>query len=248
MPVASEIRVSIDIGSRLHSVALGLSNGDILDEFEMEHNSEGFMKFFKTLSHYEQRHQLPVSVAMEGYNGHARPLDRMIQLRDYRLFNVNNLKLTRFKEIFPGAAKTDALDARKGLELFQLRDHLPLAKEVLQEINPISSTNEQLKRLTRRRRRLVNERVRVINNLHADMQATCPGLTEITQDINQVWYLNFLARSQGDLKKLATQTKNDLLSIKRLGECLVQRIITWQPTAFFSDDVDIVGEFILGQV
>ncbi len=48
---------------------------------------------------------------------------------------LNNLKLARFKEIFPGAAKSDRIDARKGLGLIQLRDHLPLAKEVLQEVN-----------------------------------------------------------------------------------------------------------------
>ena len=30
------------------------------------------------------------------------------------------LKLARFKQIFPGAAKTDRLDARKILELFQV--------------------------------------------------------------------------------------------------------------------------------
>ena len=38
---------------------------------------------------------------MEGYNGWARPLDQQIQQRGYRLLNVNNLKLARFKEIFP---------------------------------------------------------------------------------------------------------------------------------------------------
>jgi hypothetical protein len=69
---------------------------------------------------------------MEGLNGYARPLDRLVRARNYRLYNINNLKLARFKEIFPGAAKTDAIDARKGLELFQLRDHLPLAKDALQ--------------------------------------------------------------------------------------------------------------------
>jgi hypothetical protein len=56
------------------------------------------------------------------------------------------------------------IDARKGLELFQLSDHLPLAKEVLQEVSGTPTENEILKRLTRRRRRLVNERVRVVNN------------------------------------------------------------------------------------
>ena len=54
----------------------------------------------------------------------------MVRGRGYRLYNINNLKLARFKEIFPGAAKSDRIDARKGLELFQLSDHLPLAKEV----------------------------------------------------------------------------------------------------------------------
>jgi hypothetical protein len=53
---------------------------------------------------------------MEGYNGWARPLDSLIRARGYRLYNINNLKLTRFKEIFPGAAKSDRIDARKGLE------------------------------------------------------------------------------------------------------------------------------------
>lgn len=45
---------------------------------------------------------------VEGFNGYARPLDTMIRARDYRLYNINNLKLARFTEIFPGAAKTDA--------------------------------------------------------------------------------------------------------------------------------------------
>ena len=81
----------------------------------------------------------------------------MVRQRGYRLYNLNNLKFARFKEIFPGAAKSDRIDARKGLELFQLSDHLPLAKEVLQEVSGTPPENEVLKRLTRRRRRLVNE-------------------------------------------------------------------------------------------
>ena len=129
---------------------------------------------------------------MEGYNGYARPLDSMVRQRGYRLYNINNLKLARFKEIFPGAAKSDRIDARKGLELFQLSDHLPLAKEVLQEVRGTPQENEILKRLTRRRRRLVNERVRVVNNLQADLQAVCPGLLEITAEASNQWFLNFL--------------------------------------------------------
>jgi hypothetical protein len=42
-------------------------------------------------------------------------LDQPILSHGYTLFNINNLKLARFKEVFPSAAKTDAIDARKGL-------------------------------------------------------------------------------------------------------------------------------------
>jgi len=83
------------------------------------------------------------TVAMEGYNGWARPLDGLVQRRHYRLFNVNNLKLARLKEIFPTAAKTDQLDARKGLGLFQLCDHLPLTKRVSQEVDLTPSCGAQ---------------------------------------------------------------------------------------------------------
>jgi len=65
---------------------------------------------------------------MEGFNGYARPLDKLIQKLGYTLYNVNNLKLARFKQIFPGAAKTDRLDARKILELSHLKDQSPMAK------------------------------------------------------------------------------------------------------------------------
>ena len=112
-----EIRVSVDVGCHGHSVAIGLSTGQILDEFDIDHHAGGFKQFFKRIAKWERRYGAPVAVAMEGFNGYARPLDRLIRARNYRLFNINNLKLARFKEIFPAAAKIDAIDARKGLVL-----------------------------------------------------------------------------------------------------------------------------------
>ena len=126
------------------------------------------------------------------------------------------LKFARFKEIFPGAAKSDRIDARKGLELFQLSDHLPLAKEVLQEVSGTPPENEVLKRFTRRRRRLVNERVRVVNNLQADLQAVCPGLLEITGEASNQWFLNFLL-SVDTLPQLARLRRSTLLKIPSVG-------------------------------
>ena len=63
-----QIYVSVDIGCRQHSVAIGLSNGDVLDEFAIFHRPEGFKQFFERIEHHRQRHGGAVAVAMEGYN------------------------------------------------------------------------------------------------------------------------------------------------------------------------------------
>jgi hypothetical protein len=42
---------------------------------------------------------------MEGYNGHARPLDQQVLARGWRLFNVNHLKLASSQGDLPGAGQ-----------------------------------------------------------------------------------------------------------------------------------------------
>jgi transposase len=192
------------------------AEGRLLEEFDLAHTWEGFEDFFARVDDCRGRLKLPVVVAMEGFNGHARPLDGQIQAHGYRLFNVNNLKLARFKEIFPGPAKSDAIDARKILDLFELREHLALAKDVLQEVAPTPLENQQLKRLTRRRRQLVNDRVRVANRLQADLQAVCPGLLEITGDVDNLWFLRFLT-CRDELPRLARLRVASLLKIPAVG-------------------------------
>jgi transposase len=241
--ITLEVRVSVDIGCHQHRVAIGLSDGAVLEEFDMVHHAEGFEHFFARIATYEQQYACPVAVAMEGFNGYARPLDTMIRARDSRLYTMNNLKLARFKEIFPGAAKTDALDARKGLELFQLRDHLPMAKEVLQEVAATPQENDILKRLTRRRRRLVREKGRVLNNLQADLHAVCPGLLEMTNDAGNLWFLRFVT-SRPELPQLARLRRCSLRKIRGVGATYAQAIQAWQQHAVFSHEVAWVGEMI----
>jgi transposase len=224
-------------------VAVGLSDGQVLEEFEIRHRREGFQEFFSRIEKHQKAQGCKVAVAMEGYNGYARPLDSLVRQRGYRLYNINNLKLARFKEIFPGAAKKDRIDARKGLELFQLRDHLPLAKDVLQEVTGTPKENEILKRLTRRRRRLVNERVRVVNNLQADLQAVCPGLLEITTEASNQWFLNFVI-SGDTILQLARLGKSTLLKIPAVGRKYASLIQQWQKRAHFSEEAQWVSEMI----
>jgi transposase len=239
-----ELRVGIDVGCHQHRVGISDASGGLLEEFDVSHTPEGFRDFFRRVTVQKERLGLPVVVAMEGFNGHARPLDSYIRLRGYRLYSVNNLKLARFKEIFPGAAKSDPIDTRKILELFHLREHLPLAKGVLHEVAPIPPENEKLKRLSRRRRQLIDEKVRVVNRLQADLQAVCPGLVEFTGQVDNLWFLRFLTCRES-LIQLRSLRRRTLLQLPGVGEHYARQIQAWQKRAEFAPDVDYVGPMII---
>ena len=242
-PHSLQLRVGVDVGTRHHSVAVGLTDGSVLEEFEIPHTAAGFGDFFARIEDHAKRHPHPIAVAMEGYNGHVRPLDSLVKARGWQLFNVNNLKLARFKEIFPAAAKSDRIDSAKTLELFQLRDHLPMAGDVLQEVMATPEENDILKRLSRRRRRLVNERGRVTNSMQADLQAVAPGLLQITRYVGNLWFLNFLTCRQ-DIRKLARLRRASLLKLPAIGATYADRIQAWQQGACFASDARLVGDMI----
>jgi len=240
---AETLQVAVDVGCRRHHAAIATAQGRVLAEFDVEHTPAGFEEFF---GHIEaQRHgQQPVCVAMEGYNGYARPLDQQVRARGYRLLNVNNLKLARFKELFPGPAKTDALDTHRMLELLRVQAHVPLAKRIVREVSEVPAANAKLQRLTRRRRQLIADKVRIVNRMQAELHAVCPGLLAITRSACGRWFLGLLA-CRDDLRQLARLRLTTLRSIRRVGVKHAAIIAAWQRTADFSEDVEWVGPMII---
>ncbi len=74
--LSPHLHVGVDVGSQDHYVVIGLSSGGILDEFSITHSPAGFQQFFKRIELQSRLHgNLPVDVAMEGYNGWARPFE-----------------------------------------------------------------------------------------------------------------------------------------------------------------------------
>jgi len=244
MMQGAEVRVGIDVGCRQHRVAIGDAAGRVLEEFDLPHTAAGFAEFFLRVERQAAQQQAAaVVVAMEGLNGWARPLDQQIQQRGWQLLNVNNLKLARFKEIFPGPAKSDAIDARKMLELLALRVHVPVARAVLQEVPAHPVINDQLRRLTRRRRQLVWEKGRVLTRLLADLQAVSPGLVTITGQVDNRWFLQFLT-CRRDLRQLARLRPQSVRQIRGVGRHYATVITQWQPTAAFGPEVEWVAPMI----
>lgn len=239
----AELRVAIDIGSKKHRVGIGNSEGRLLEEFEITHDRDGFAEFFKRVTTIEKSLGLPVVVAIEGRGGWARPLDGMILKHGYELLNVNNVKLARFKEIFSGPAKTDKIDTRKILELMQMRVALPTRNRVLHRVVEPPLENEQLKRFTRRRRQLVDEKTRLTNRLGGELQGIAPGLLDITADIDNRWFLAFLS-SRDSLIKLSGMRRASLLKIRGIGKVYADKIEVWQKNASIAPDAEWLGEMI----
>lgn len=181
---------------------------------------------------------------MEGYNGHARPLDTLIGERGWRLLNVNNLKLARFKQMFPAAAKSDRIDTRRMLDLLQLGEHMPQARRALQEVHAPTPENAELKRLTRRRRALVDEKSRGLARMQGDLRAVCPGLLDITGDAENLWFLNLLTHGD-DLEKLARLREQTLRGIPAIGAKYAATIRQWQQHARFSHEAPYAGPMIV---
>ena len=245
MQEANELRVAVDVGSARHRVAVGLGDGRLLEEFDVEHDGPGLADFFARIARHEKRQAASaIAVAMEGYGGYARPLDARILMRGWRLYSVNSLKLARFKEIFPAPAKTDAIDAKRMLELFQLQDKVPMARAVLQEVAPVAQAEQKLKAFTRRRKQLVDDRMRLSMRLQADLQAACPGLLAITGQADNLWFLNFITL-RDDLVKLKSVRHSTLLAVPGIGKGYASKIEQWQRDATFSGALDYLGPMIV---
>lgn len=235
------IRVAVDVGSRFHYVAVGDPAGHILEEFAIDHRREGFDTFFARIGSHQARE---VRVAMEGYGGWARPLDQQVLAQGWRLFNVNNLKLARYKEIFPAPAKTDAIDARRMLELFAFDGQRPLVRNVLAEITTASQAQRQLKYLTRRRRHLVAERALRLTRLRVDLQAVCPDLLALTRAVDNRWFLRWLT-CRDRLTALPRLQARTLAAIPCIGAKTMPRIRAWQKQATFGPDIDLYDQDIV---
>lgn len=105
---------------------------------------------------------------MESFGGYARPFDSQVLAQGWSLCAINNLKFALFKEIFPAPAKADAIDAKRMLELMRLRERVPVAQAVLQEVAPVDVLQQQMKALKRRRKQLVFKRMKISQRMQAN--------------------------------------------------------------------------------
>lgn len=149
----------------------------VLYQKKLAHNLGEMTETMKELKYLEKKEKAQLSFALEGKNGYSNPLDRLLLLQGFTLYNVDNYKLKRFREAFAGEWRDDNRDALMLSKMLNLKEHINTKGEkvFIQIVQP-SIITESLKLLSRHQQILIDEKVRLTNRLGKKLLEVCPEL------------------------------------------------------------------------
>ncbi|MBF0542747.1 MAG: IS110 family transposase [Nitrospirae bacterium] len=170
----------IDIGSENHHVIIMNEEGVVVFDHKVRHTFEEFYAAIKKFKEIEEFSEGRISFAIEGKHGYGAPFDRILLEHGFRLYNIDNLKLKRFRDIFGADWKNDQRDSKMLAKLLKLKDSLDTEdEEAFIEIEKPSIVSEKLKLLSRHQQTLIDEKVSQQNRLEKKLLEICPGILEI---------------------------------------------------------------------
>ncbi len=207
----------IDVGSEQHHVVIMNDKEEILYDREVAHKFRAFYEAIEEFRGIEAKEKMTITFAMEGKNGYGSPFDRILIENGFTLYNVDNLKLKRFKDVFGAEWRNDRRDARMLAKMLKIRDYVDNGKEkAFIEIKRTPKNNEKLKILSRHQQSLTNEKIRIQNRLRKRILEICPDILEFG-DTNSKKLLRLLIKHP-DFSKYKKLTMASLLRIKMIGK------------------------------
>ena len=184
----------IDIGSEQHHVIIIDEGERILYDQKIAHRFSEFHRAVNEFREIEKREGGKISFAIEGKNGYGAPFDRILIENGFTLYNIDNLKLRRFRDVFGAQWRNDQRDAKMLAKMLKLREHLDAKDEkAFITVEKATEVNERLKILSRHQQVLIDEKVRVQNRLKKRLLEVCPDILEIG-DVDSKKMLRILAK------------------------------------------------------
>lgn len=206
----------IDVGSEHHHVIIMDDKEKILYDREIAQTYSAFHEAIEEFREIETKEEVTIEFAMEGKNGYGTPFDRLLIENGFRLYNVDNLKLRRFKDVFGAEWRNDQRDAKMIAKMLKLREHVDKGKEkAFIEVRKMPSVNEKLKILSRHQQSLINEKIRMQNRLRKRLQEVCPDILKFGNTDSKK--LLRLLIKYPDFSKYRKLTMEALLKIKMIG-------------------------------
>jgi len=207
----------IDVGSASHHIIILDEEDNVLYNKKISHRINEFTENIKLFRKIEKKEGGKLSFALEGKNGHSAPLDRILLDEGFTLYNVDNLKLKRFRQAFAGEWRDDQRDSLMLSKMLKLKDHINSEREkVFVEIEKPSPLTESLKLLSRHQQTLISERVRLINRLRKKLLEVCPQILELGKAKSKK--LIAILAKYPDFSKYKRITLKSLVKIKGIGK------------------------------
>ena len=114
----------IDVGCESHHITILDEEGNVLYNKKISHRINEFTENIKLFRKLEKQERGKLSFALEGKNGYSAPLDRILLNKGFTLYNVDNLKLKRFREAFAGEWRDDQRDSLMLSKMLKLKDRI----------------------------------------------------------------------------------------------------------------------------
>jgi len=207
----------IDVGSKSHHITILDEEDHILYNQKVSHKINEFTESIKKFKKIEKKEKGVISFALEGKNGYSAPFDRILLNQGFTLYNVDNLKLKRFREAFAGEWRDDQRDSLMLSKMLKLKEHINSEREkVFIKIERPSLVTESLKLLSRHQQTLIDEKVRFTNRLGKKLLEVCPQILELGKLKNKK-IIAILAKYP-DFSKYKRITLKSLLKIRGIGK------------------------------
>jgi len=207
----------IDIGCESHHIIILDEEDNVLYNKKVSHKLNEFTESINLFKQIEKQEGGKISFALEGKNGYSAPLDRILLDQGFTLYNVDNLKLKRFREAFAGEWRDDQRDSLMLSKMLKLKDHINSEREkVFIKIEKPSPLTESLKLLSRHQQTLIDEKVRFVNRLGKKLLEVCPQILKLAKLKNKK--IIAVLVKYPDFSKYKRITLKSLLKIRGIGE------------------------------
>lgn len=213
----NQLHGGIDVGSERHHVIIITDTGNVLYDRKVEHRFSELKEAVMEFRAIERREHGKITFAIEGKNGYGAPFDRMILDEGFTLYNIDNLKLRRFRDVFGAEWRNDRRDAKMLAKMMKLKDHVDAKKEkAFITVEKTPEANERLKILSRHQQGLIDEKTRMQNRLKKRLLEICPDILDYG-DTDSKKLLHIL-KKYPDFRAYKKLTLEKLLKIKTIGK------------------------------
>jgi transposase len=213
----------IDIGSESHHVIIMDGTGKVLYDQKVAHRFGDFGEAIGEFKGIEESQQGEITFAIEGKNGYGAPFDRMLMENGFKLYNVDNLKLRRFREVFGAEWRNDRRDAKMLAKMLKLKDHVDAEEKAFIAVEKTPVVHEKLRILSRHQQSLIDEKVRIQNRLRKRLLEVCPDILEYG-DTDSKKLLQLL-KKYPDFSRYKKITLGALLKIETIGKKTADSIL-----------------------